>query len=268
MLSLLQIEWMKIRRYKTFWILAGLFAVILPLWNYEIAAGVFKFGPDNMNLLGNGYTFPQVWANLGWWGSLFVLFVSFLVITITCNEYTFRTHRQNIIDGWTRLQFFHAKFGLVIALSLGLTLFQYILGIVFALSQGSSLSDMASGIADLGYYFVLCLNYLGAALLVALLIRRSGLAITLFMIYTLFAETALYFFLNRFAGSQTGDFLPLQSSDMLLPWPMLEGIRAMGNHVAGNAEKGVPDWSYLIASIVWVAVYYFAGRQLVTKRDL
>ncbi len=265
MLSLLQIEWMKIRRYRTFWILCGLFALTLPLWNYEIATGVFKFGPSNLNLLGSGYTFPQVWANLGWWGSLFVLFMAFLVITITCNEYSFRTHRQNIIDGWTRLQFFHAKFGLVIAMSLALTVFQYLLGIVFGLSMGSPLGDMTRGIADLGYYFILCLNYLSAALLVALLIRRSGLAITLFMMYSLFGELILYFTLNKFGPAHIGGFLPLQSSDQLLPWPMLVSIQSMSGK---PADAGVPDWAYVLASCLWIAGYYFAGRQLVTKRDL
>lgn len=264
MRSLLQIEWMKIRRYRTFWILTGLFAVILPLFNYEIASGVFKLGPSNMNLLGNGYTFPQVWANLGWWASLFVLFIAFLVITITCNEYSFRTHRQNIIDGWKRLQFYHAKWSLVIAFSAALTVFQYFLGIGFALANGSSIGDMTRGITDLGYYFILCLNYLSAALLMALLIRRSGLAITLFMIYTLFAEIALHFFLNRFGSYHLGSFLPLQSSDSLLPWPMLESLSAMD----GKSGGSVPDWAYVITSCVWIIGYYFAGRQLVTKRDL
>jgi ABC-2 type transport system permease protein len=265
MFSLLQIEWMKVRRYRTFWILLGLFAIVLPLWNYEIAAGVLKIGPSNMNLLGSGYTFPAVWANLGWWGSLFVLFMAFLVITITCNEYSFRTHRQNIIDGWTRTQFFHAKFGLVIALSAGLTVFQYLLGIIFGVTMGGSFGDMASGIADLGYYFVLCLNYLSAALLVALLIRRSGLAITLFMVYSLFGELILLFTLNKITSSHVGEFLPLQSSDSLLPWPMLDSIRKMEGQ---SASAGIPDWAYLIASLVWIGIYYFAGRRLVTKRDL
>src|SRR5262245_35861746 len=111
--NLLAIEWLKIRRYRAFWLLIGLFAVLLALWNYQISKGVVQMGAQGVNVLSNAYTFPDVWSNLGWWGGIFVLFLAILIITLTCNEFTFRTHRQNVIDGWSRLDFYHAKVALV-----------------------------------------------------------------------------------------------------------------------------------------------------------
>jgi ABC-2 type transport system permease protein len=44
MKELLAIEWMKIRRYRTFWVLAGLFLLLLPIWNIEVAYGFINLG--------------------------------------------------------------------------------------------------------------------------------------------------------------------------------------------------------------------------------
>ena len=88
--ELLAIEWLKIKRYRTFWVLAGLFIVLLPLWNYEVANGFLKFGgngKNGINFLSTAYAFPQVWGNVGFWGSLFINFLSILIIIMTTNEY-------------------------------------------------------------------------------------------------------------------------------------------------------------------------------------
>ncbi|HYD20756.1 MAG TPA: ABC transporter permease, partial [Flavipsychrobacter sp.] len=97
MKALLAIEWLKIKRYRTFWILAAFFTVLLPLWNYMIASGMMQMGGGGVNFLNRAYSFPGVWENVGFWASIFIIFLSMLVIILTTNEYTYRTHRQNVI---------------------------------------------------------------------------------------------------------------------------------------------------------------------------
>ena len=107
MRALLHVEWLKIRRYpRTFWIQSSLFLLLFLLWNWGIQGGILKFGTGLLNF---SYSFPAVWGYVGYWGSIFVLFLCILTITLTCNEATFKTHRQNVIDGWSRLDFFHGK---------------------------------------------------------------------------------------------------------------------------------------------------------------
>src|SRR5688572_6830858 len=103
MKQLLAIEWLKIKRYRTFWILTGFFLVLLPLLNYQILHGMVKIGGGGINLLSQSYSFPAVWGNVGFWGSIFILFLSILIIILTTNEFNFRTHRQNVIDGLKRI---------------------------------------------------------------------------------------------------------------------------------------------------------------------
>lgn len=262
MLALLSVEWLKLKRYRTFWILAGMFILLLPLWNYEIAKGVIDMGgPKAGSFLATAYAFPEVWGNIGFWGSFFVLFLAMLTIIITTNEYTFRTHRQNVIDGWQRMQLFHAKVYFVVVVSAISTLFQFLIALVFGYANTRSFTYAFSDLHYVGYYFVLSLNYLGFALFISLWIRRSGLAIGLLIFYAFIFENIARELINRYVAPQYGTFLPLQASDELLPFPLFKLIRPI------LQSQRFPERAYVLASCCWIAVYYTASRIMLTKRD-
>lgn len=263
MKTLLAIEWLKIKRYRTFWVMAGLFLLLLPLWNIGISSGIISIGGKGINLFSPDYTFPGAWRSYGYWAGVFVLFLSILVITVTCNEYTFRTQRQNVIDGWSRIDFFHGKVLLVLAFSALVTLYLFIVGGLHGGVFSGSFASLFSGIKLVGYFFLLALNYMGFALLIALLIKRSGLAISLFLLYAILAETFAVFIINHFAGDKYGNLLPLQASDVLLPFPLPQQIKSMV-----KPKSDFADGIYIGATLFWCAVYYVSGRALISKRDL
>ncbi len=265
-MSLLSVEWLKIKRYRTFWVLIGLFALLLPVWNYEIANGSLQLGgssKQSINLLNNAYTFPDVWANIGYWGSIFVMFISILVIILTTNEYTYRTHRQNIIDGWTRMQFYHAKVLLVLALSVAVTAYVLVLGLLFGRAHSGNFEHAMDGIRTIPYFFVLTLDYALFGLLLAVLIKRSGLAIGLFILYTLILENIGKGVINSYMDTPYGNLLPLQASDELIPIPLW----AMAKKMMGQVEK-ISANTYLIVSLCWCSLYYLLGRLMLLRRDL
>jgi hypothetical protein len=264
-MSLLAIEWLKMKSYRSFWILACAFAGLLVLWNVGIKTDVISVGPKDINILNNDYSFPSVWKNFGWWSSLFILFLSILIITLTCNEYTYRTHRQNVIDGWHRLEFFHAKVLLVLAFGISIIVLVFVSGSALGFMSGGSVQGLFYDLRALGYLFLLTLNYLGLALLLALLIRRSGLTIALFMIYALFVETAIKGITNHYTDTHIGNFLPLQASDELLPFPLPAAAAVM---MKQHFEPGPANYTYVLASIGYIALYYFLGRRIVLKRDM
>jgi ABC-2 type transport system permease protein len=266
MTDLLAIEWLKLKRYRTFWVLIVLFALLLPLWNYEISTGAIAIGgagKSGINVFSTQYSFPNVWGNLGWWGSIFITFISILVIIVTTNEYGYRTNRQNVIDGWQRLQFYHAKVFLIIALSALLTLFLFLLGLIFGRANSGSFYGCFSGLAQVGYFFVLTLDYLGFALLIAILIKKSGLAIGLFLLYSLIIENILKALINQYSGTNpVGNLLPLQASDELLPFPLTRMALAMV-HITPSISMPAYCW----VAIGWCIVYYLAGRTILLKSD-
>jgi ABC-2 type transport system permease protein len=263
MKTLLAIEWLKIKRYRTFWILIGFFLVLLPLWNYQIEHGMIKMsgGANGINFLSQAYSFPEVWGNVSFWASIFVLFLSILIIILTTNEYSFRTHRQNVIDGWSRLEFFHAKVALVLTVSLLTTLYVFIVGLLMGIANSGDINHAFTQFYKLGYFFLLSVNYLGLALLISLLIRRSGLSIGLFLLYSLIIENILRGLLNWGNDLNLGDFLPLQASDELLPLPLFQLFSSMA------APQTAPDMYFVIASIGWCALYYFIGRRMLLRSD-
>lgn len=265
MKGLLAIEWLKIRRYRTFWVLVGLFIVLMPLWNYEVAYGIINLGggKNGINFLSTAYSFPMVWSNLGYWGSIFITFISILVIIITTNEYTYRTHRQNVIDGWSRVQFFNAKVLLISLLAALSTVYIFLLGIVFGGINSGSLSELFTDIYQLAYFFIMTLDYLGFALIIAIWIKRSGLAIGLFLLYSMIIENIVKGLVNHYTDTTYGNLMPLQAGDELLPFPLMRMAKSM----LALPEATVSMNTYAIVAIMWCAVYYFAGRYILLKRD-
>src|SRR5689334_11785139 len=117
MIQLLKIEWLKIRRYRAFWVLAGAFIVLFPLTFYFVAHKYMEAinqRNDEANMLnsimGAPFVFPKVWHSASWFGGLFIIILGMLFILLITNEVQYRTHRQNIIDGWSRTEFIVAKF--------------------------------------------------------------------------------------------------------------------------------------------------------------
>lgn len=262
--ALLAIEWLKIKKYRTFWIITCLFAILLPLWNYGIQNGLLKIGGGSkggVNVLNQIYSFSQVWQNIGFWASVFVWFLSILVIILTTNEYQFRTNRQNVIDGWSRLQFYHAKWLLILALSIATTLYVFLVGVSFALTN-DSIGNFPGKLEYLLYVFVLAVNYYGFALLLSILFKRSGLAIGMFILYCMFIENLLKGGLNFITDNDLGNYMPLQASDELLPFPIMEMLKGMAGITSGPSTT-----MYLLVSALWICLYYFLGRKKLLSSD-
>ncbi len=261
MQSLLSIEWLKVKSYRTFWILTGCFALLLAIWNYSISAGFLKMGAGDVNILSQAYSFSKVWGTVGFWTSIFVVFISILIIIITTNEYQYRTNRQNVIDGWSRLQFYHAKWYVVFALTIATTLLVFLLGVVLGGTNGG-FAEFPGDIEKLFYTFVLTLNYYGLGLLTAIIFKRSGISIGIFFMYNLIIETLLKSLINWKLDFKAGNYLPLQCSDELLPFPLMDMAKTMLN------IKDTPSMTgYVIVSFVWIALYYIIGRRILMKSD-
>jgi hypothetical protein len=166
-----------------------------------------------------------------------------------------------VIDGLTRLQFYHAKWGVIVVLSLFTTLYVFIVGFLFGISN-SSISEFPGHIEKLLYTFILTLNYFGFSLLLSFLFKRSGLTIGIFFLYCMFIETLLKGLLNWKIESKPGFYLPLQCSDELLPFPILDMVKSIAKLDAAPSNTG-----YIIASCIWIAIYYFIGRVKLMKSD-
>src|SRR4051812_23219652 len=110
--SLVRVEWLKMRKYNAFWWIIGITALSYPGVNYicymiydNITNQPSQASKLAKMAIGNPFSFPEVWHTIAYFSSVFVFIPSVVVIMLITNEYSFKTHRQNIIDGWSRNQF-------------------------------------------------------------------------------------------------------------------------------------------------------------------
>jgi ABC-2 type transport system permease protein len=264
MLKLLGIEWMKIRNYRTFWILLGIIVVSIPAFNYlvyNLTDNTFPKNRGGQSLLGAPFGFPDAWHTISWFSSLLFVLQAILVITLTTNEFTFKTHRQNIIDGWSRNEFISVKLIEVLILSVLCTIVVLltVLGFGYLGTKGPIKVSVWPGSRFLFFYFVEVLSYSMIAFVIAVLIKRSGLAIGIFLIYMI-VEQAVMGILTNIYHIQAAQYLPEETTDRLIPLPFIQ----IGD--PAQWEHRLPG--YLIAAAIYLIIYCVVTSRYFLKSDL
>ena len=225
MSSLLKTEWLKIKKYPAFWWMLIIVAVSYPGMNYMLYVNGYKdqlndktMGPL-LRMLPNPFTFPDVWQTVAFISSLFIFLPSVLVIMFITNEYTYKTHRQNIIDGWSRRDFMLSKMIDVAIISLVATLLYVVTAIVIGtINTPDNGGNIWEGTKYIGLFFLQVFSQLSIALLIAFLVRKAFIALGLFLFYYFPLEPLLVELGKKWAND-AGEFLPLEISDRLIPFP-------------------------------------------------
>lgn len=249
MLHLLKIEWLKIKNYRAFWVFSVLYLVSIFLINYiawTIQQRAYDALPAAEQILQNVYAFPKVWQTVGWMSSWLLYLPGMIIIMLMVNEFNFKTHRQNIIDGLSRQQFIGVKILLCIIMATLIAIINVITGFIFGSMAPGSFSWQ--GFENIGFIFLQAVAYIFFALMLAVLFRRSGLAIIIFILYGIVFEwIACGLITFNLHWTPIGYFLPLQVTDVMLPIPFDIGKKAI-----------YPDTPSLVVLIGVLAVYLFA----------
>jgi ABC-2 type transport system permease protein len=260
MLQIIRIEWLKVKNYRTFWILLALAVIIIPASNLIVQDISNRIPKQVQTLLGtSAYDFPLVWQSVANVNSYTSAIFALLLLTLITNEFTFKTHRQNIIDGWERRDFVFAKLFWVLALSVLALVISVLTAVFFGMFYGKSAFSF-EGIYYLGYYFLQILLSLSLALLLGVLVKRAGLAIVIYLGYVMIFEQLLVVTLKRYVGS-VGGLLPLQTADELLPFPVI-------GKLLPNAVQPYDDSIYLIALLGYIAVALWLIFRRLLKADI
>lgn len=263
MLKLFRIEWLKIRTYRTFWVLFGTFCLMFPLAFYFSASKYMEPRPGMQEqaikaLLGAPFVFPKVWHASSWFGGLFFVMIGMLFILLITNEVQYRTHRQNIIDGWSRMEFLKAKFSLLIFFVLVATFLVAVCGLVVGLIFSKSYDGMWDNVHYLGYFALMATIYLMVAFLVAILIKRTGLSIIIYFAIVCILDNVLWLILTLY-DNQVGYFLPLETADSLVVNPFKPALME---------RRKMPDWALLAGAGAYILLFYYIITSYFKKTDL
>jgi len=187
MIRLLSIEFRKIMPYRMFWVMAGMYLLSMAFIFYGFPSLIDYFSmrsdAPEVKLIKNFlYNFPDIWQNLAWIAGLryFIkVLLGMIMVVLITNEYTYTTIRHNIINGLSRTDFLLGKIYLILFISLVSTLLILVSGLILGLSFSSvtTLQAMSGKLIFLLGYFIEVATYLLFALMLGLLVKRTGLAI-------------------------------------------------------------------------------------------
>jgi hypothetical protein len=267
MKSLIKTEWLKMKRYPAFWWMAGLVALAYPGMNYAIYSNGYKDQLDDkqwgplLRMLPNPFAFPDVWHTVAFISSLFVFLPSIVVIMFITNEYTYKTHRQNIIDGWSRKQFMMSKMIDVAIVSLLATLLYFVTAIIIGtVNSGSSNAIFGAQTKFIGLFFLQIFSQLSLALLIALLVRKAFIALGIFLFYFFPLEPLLVGLSTKY-GWGIGEFLPLEISDRLIPFPrFFTRDEARWNEVVAQSNIHIV-YTIVFLILTWGLCFWINNRR-------
>ncbi len=269
--NLIKTEWLKIKNYNSFWWVLGITALSYPGINYifytawqELVHRKDAGGQVAQALLGNPFEFPETFHTAAYFSSFFVFIPGIVVIMLITNEYNFKTHRQNIIDGWSRNQFLAGKLIDVIIITLLVTLifFAVALAIGFTSSEGE-IKNMWSQGKYIGLFALQTFSQLSIAFMIGFLVRKSFIALSIFVFYFLILEN-IAVNIMRIKANDIGRFLPLEISDRIIPIVGFLGkFDEKGYQKALDAIDLHVLLTILVTGLVWLICY-----QINKKRDL
>lgn len=256
MMHLLKLEWMKVKNYRTFWIFLGLYVLGLFSINYT----AYQFQEDfkkELPLEFFPYAFPKLWQTIAWISSWLLYFPGMLMILIITNEYTYKTHRQNIVDGLTRQQFIYGKIMVASLLAVITTIVCVINAFIFGAIHGST--PTWEGSIYVLYSFIQALTYIFCAMIIGVLVRRGGLAMGIFFLYGMVFEQLLGGLAHKYVVQTAWYYFPLQTTDVLIPVTFAKNI------VYNNA----PDNNVLIScAIAYILLFCFFSVRRFKTADL
>ncbi len=271
MKALVYTEWLKMKKYNAFWWIIGLTALAYPGINYifymiyqNITENQTRAGQLAKMALGNPFSFPEAWHTVTFFSSVFVFIPSVMVIMFITNEYSFKTHRQNIIDGWSRDQFIASKLIDVLLVTLMIT----VLSTVFAFIAGTANQErLIKETWDQAYYvglFVLqTFSQLSIAFLVGFLVKKAFISLGVFLFYFVVFEPIIVGLLKQY-GNDMGRFMPIEISDRMIPIPAFLGKLDVEGY--NRSLKAIPQhilMTILLTAIIWMACFWINR-----KRDL
>jgi len=274
MVSLIKIEWLKLKKYPAFWWMLGIVALTYPAINLMFSAVFDSMSKGNgmesqlaKMLLGNPFAFPEVWHSVAYFSSWFIMIPAILVIMIIANEYTYKTNRQNIIDGWTRNEFVTSKLFDVLIIAGVTTLAYALVALSFGFSYSSEIEKTrwSEQLQYIPLFLLQSFAQLTIAFLLGFLIKRSFIALGIFLFYSVLVEPLTVQYLTYGAKlPKVASFFPLEISDKLIPPAAFMG---KFNEVAykqslNDINIHIAFTAFLTAGIWWLCYSLYSKRDL------
>ncbi|MEZ4874589.1 MAG: ABC transporter permease [Flavobacteriaceae bacterium] len=279
MLRLLNIELQKLRYNRSAKTISILYFSLICFIAFIVSIE-FDFGGVKFRVADQGiFNFPFIWHFNTWVAAWLKIFFAVVIVSIVSNEYSYRTLKQNLIDGLSKKEFITSKFLAVLLFSVISTVFLFIVTMILGLIF-SDYTEMSIVFSDLEYlfaYFLKLVCFFSFCMFLGIWVKKSAFALGFLglwqviegLIAILFQYIKVKTDVNLFNSAY--NFLPLNAmSDLIVePFSRLGAIQSIANQVGEEIQKSydVPV-SAVIICLAWTAIFIYGSYAILKKRDL
>ncbi len=278
MLRLLNIELQKLRYNRSAKVISIIYFVLITFIAL-IASIEFNFGDFHFRVADQGiFNFPFIWHFNTYIAAVLKLFLAIVIVSMMSNEYSYRTLKQNLIDGLSKKEFVLSKFLTVLLFAIVSTIFIFVVSLILGLvfSDYNEIGIIFSGLEYIAAYFLKLVAFFSFCLFLGVLVKRSAFALG-FLIVCQILEWILYglmkwqFFKDTTIADNVSQFFPLNSMANLIkePFSRLGAIQSAATQLGESFTKTyeVGFFNILIV-IVWTVLFIYWSYAILKKRDL
>lgn len=278
MFRLLTIELQKLRFNKSARVISIVYFVLITFIAL-IASIEFNFGDINFRVADQGiFNFPFIWHFNTYIAAILKIFLAIVIVSMMANEYSYRTLKQNLIDGISKKEFVLSKFITVVGFAAVSTVFVFIVSMILGLAF-SDYTEIGIIFSDLEYllaYFLKLVGFFSFCLFLGVLVKRSAFAIGFLVIWWI-VESILYglmkwrFFKDTDIAEQVSQFFPLSAMSNLIiePFTRLGAVQSAANQLGEALDK---DYAVNLTDIgivsVWTFLFIYWSLLILKRRDL
>ncbi|WP_298764655.1 ABC transporter permease subunit [uncultured Polaribacter sp.] len=281
MLRLLTIEFHKLKYNSASKVLTLIYFGLLTCIAL-IAAIRFDIGPIKFHLAEMGiFNFPYIWHFNTYIASILKFFLLLVIVSMMANEYSYKTLKQNLIDGLSKKEFILSKFYTVIAFAAISTIFVFLVSLILGLcySDYTEFGIITSGLQYLFAFFLKLVCFFSMGLFFGILIKRSAFAVGAIVVWfiaeNIFRGYLYWSYKNEESTSeivaQIMQFLPLEAMSNLIkePGSKLGAVKTFANQMGETFTKSYAvDFSTILIVAVWTFIFVYLSFTLLKKRDL
>jgi ABC-type transport system involved in multi-copper enzyme maturation permease subunit len=281
MLRLLTIEFHKLKHNRASKVLSFIYFGLLTSIAL-IAIIKFDIGPIKFHLAEMGiFNFPYIWHFNTYMASILKFFLLLVIVSMMANEYSYKTLKQNLIDGLSKKEFILSKFYTVIAFALTSTLFVFVVSFVLGLvySDYNEISIITTDLEYLLAFFIKLVGFFSMGLFFGILVKRSAFAVGGMVIWfiaeSMFKGYLFWAFKDADKTTESVDsimqFLPFEAMANLIkePFSRLGAVRSVANQIGENFTKSYDvSFSSIFIVSIWTFIFIYLSYALLKKRDL
>ncbi|MDX1463415.1 MAG: ABC transporter permease [Marinirhabdus sp.] len=278
MLRLLSIEIQKLRYNRSARVISIIYFVLITFIAL-IASIEFEIGKVNFRVADQGiFNFPFIWHFNTFMAANLKIFFAVVIVSMTSNEYSYRTLKQNLIDGLSKGEFILSKFITVIGFALVSTIFVFLVSLILGLVF-SDYTEIGIIFSDLEYllaYFIKHLGFFAFCLFLGLWVRRSAFALGFLVVWwivewIMYALMKWQFFKGTEVAENVSQFFPLMAMGNLIkePFSRLGAVQSAANQLG---EAFTKDYNVqlipVLVVLAWTALFVYWSYALLRRRDL